>query len=136
MGGLKLFGMQAADDEIVATAVKRQHEPHRIIGDLLAAELSEKQARSMKYRLTVARLPFAKEIDEFAFTDTPVNETLVRELAASPTAPRRPRPRPPTSPTGVPFASRSGVPIPCRLTGVSCCTIAPASRSARISARS
>jgi hypothetical protein len=95
MGGLKLFGMQAADDEIVATAVKRQHEPHRIIGDLLAAELSEKQARSMKYRLTVARLPFAKEIDEFAFTDTPVNETLVRELAASPTAPRRPRPRPP-----------------------------------------
>ena len=81
MGGLKLFGMKAAYDEIVATAVKRQHEPQRIVGDLLAAELSEKQARSMKYQLTVARLPFAKEIDEFAFTDTPVNETLVRELA-------------------------------------------------------
>ena len=81
MGGLKLFGMKAAYDEIVATAVKRQHEPHRIVGDLLAAELSEKQARSMKYQLTVARLPFAKEIDEFAFAATPVNETLVRELA-------------------------------------------------------
>ena len=27
MGGLKLFGMRAAYDEIVATAVKRQHEP-------------------------------------------------------------------------------------------------------------
>jgi DNA replication protein DnaC len=81
MGGLKLFGMKAAYDEIVATAVKRQHEPQRIVGDLLVAELSEKQARSMKYQLTVARLPFAKEIDEFAFTDTPVNETLVRDLA-------------------------------------------------------
>jgi DNA replication protein DnaC len=81
MGGLKLFGMKAAYDEIVATAVKRQHEPQRIVGDLLAAELSEKQARSMKYQLTVARLPFAKEIDEFAFADTPVNETLVRDLA-------------------------------------------------------
>ena len=29
MGGLKLFGMKAAYDEIVATAVKRQHEPQR-----------------------------------------------------------------------------------------------------------
>jgi len=81
MGGLKLFGMKAAYDEIVATAVKRQHQPQRIVGDLLVAELSEKQARSMKYQLTVARLPFAKEIDEFAFADTPVNETLVRNLA-------------------------------------------------------
>ena len=81
MGGLKLFGMRAAYDEIVATAVKRQHEPQRIVGDLLAAELSEKQARSMKYQLTIARLPFAKEIDEFDFAATPVNETLVRDLA-------------------------------------------------------
>lgn len=81
MGGLKLFGMKAAYDEIVAVAVKRQHEPQRIVGDLLTAELREKQARSMKYQLTVAKLPFAKEVDEFVFADTPVNETLVRDLA-------------------------------------------------------
>ena len=81
MGGLKLFGMKAAYDEIVATAVKRQHEPQRIIGDLLTAEISEKQARSMRYQLTIAKLPFAKEIDEFVFADTPVNQTLVRDLA-------------------------------------------------------
>ena len=81
MGGLKLFGMKAAYDEVVATAVKRQHEPQRIVGELLAAELSEKQARSMRYQLTIAKLPFAKEIDEFAFADTPVNQTLVRDLA-------------------------------------------------------
>jgi len=35
----------------------------------------------MKYQLTIAKLPFAKEIDEFAFTNTPINETLVRDLA-------------------------------------------------------
>ncbi|HZB53991.1 MAG TPA: IS21-like element helper ATPase IstB [Reyranella sp.] len=81
MGGLKLFGMRTAYDEIVATAIKRQHEPPRIIGDLLTAEISEKQARSMKYQLTIAKLPFAKEIDEFVFADTPVNQTLVRDLA-------------------------------------------------------
>jgi len=81
MGGLKLFGMRTAYDEIVAVAIKRQHEPPRIIGDLLTAEISEKQARSMKYQLTIAKLPFAKEIDEFVFADTPVNQTLVRDLA-------------------------------------------------------
>jgi DNA replication protein DnaC len=81
MGQLKLYGMKAAYDEIIATAVKRQHEPQKIIGDLLAAEISEKQARSIKYQMTIARLPLAKEIEEFDFTATPVNETLVRELA-------------------------------------------------------
>jgi hypothetical protein len=78
---LKLYGMKAAYDEIIATAVKRQHEPQKIVGDLLNAEISEKQARSIKYQMTIAKLPLAKEIDEFEFEETPVNETLVRDLA-------------------------------------------------------
>jgi hypothetical protein len=82
MGGLKLFGMRAAYDEIVATAVKRQYEPQRVVGDLLSAELSEKQARSIRYQIAVAKLPLAKQIEEFVFTETPINETLVRDLAA------------------------------------------------------
>ena len=31
MGQLKLYGMKAAYDEIIATAVKRQHEPQQIV---------------------------------------------------------------------------------------------------------
>ncbi|MBN9074875.1 MAG: IS21-like element helper ATPase IstB [Rhizobiales bacterium] len=81
MGTLKLYGMRGAYDEVMATAIKRQHEPPRIIGDLLSAEIAEKQARSIKYQLTVAKLPLAKDIEDFDFTDTPVNETLVRDLA-------------------------------------------------------
>jgi DNA replication protein DnaC len=81
MGELKLYGMKAAFDEIMATAVKRQHEPQRIIGDLLTAEVNEKQARSIKYQLTIAKLPLAKDLDDFRFEDTPINETLVRDLA-------------------------------------------------------
>ncbi|ETX26417.1 ATP-binding protein, partial [Roseivivax isoporae LMG 25204] len=81
MGQLKLYGMKAAYDEIIATAGKRQHEPQKIVGDLLHAEISEKQARSIKYQMTIAKVPLAKEIDEFEFADTPVNETLVRDLA-------------------------------------------------------
>src|SRR5437867_1356533 len=81
MGELKLYGMKAAFDEIMATAVKRQHEPQRIVGDLLNAEISEKQARSIKYQLTIAKLPLAKDLDDFQFKGTPINETLVRDLA-------------------------------------------------------
>ncbi|WP_422392347.1 IS21-like element helper ATPase IstB [Nitratireductor thuwali] len=81
MGSLKLFGMKAAYDEIIRTAVKRQHEPQRIIADLLNAEISEKKARSIKYQMTIAKLPLAKEIEDFVFDGTPINETLVRDLA-------------------------------------------------------
>jgi DNA replication protein DnaC len=81
MGELKLFGMKAAFDEIMATAVKRQHEPQRIVGDLLNAEISEKQARSIKYQLTIAKLPLAKDLHDFQFEGTPINETLVNDLA-------------------------------------------------------
>ena len=81
MGELKLYGMKAAFDEIMATAVKRQHEPQRIVGDLLNAEISEKQARSIKYQLTIAKLPLAKDLDDFEFDGTPINETLVNDLA-------------------------------------------------------
>ena len=81
MGELKLYGMKSAFDEIIATAVKRQHEPQRIVGDLLAAEISEKQARSIKYQIAIAKLPLAKDIDDFTFDGAPVNETLVRDLA-------------------------------------------------------
>src|SRR6516165_3234308 len=81
MDELQLYGMKAAFDEIMATAIKRQHEPQRIIGDLLTAEINQKQARSIKYQLTIAKLPLAKDLDDFQFDGTPINETLVRDLA-------------------------------------------------------
>jgi DNA replication protein DnaC len=82
MDELKLAGMRAAFDEIVANGLKRQHPVPRIVGDLLKAEIAEKQARSIKYRLTIAKLPLAKELTDFDFVGTPINEALVRELAA------------------------------------------------------
>jgi len=49
---------------------------------LLKVEISEKQARSIKHQLTIARLPLAKDVDDFAFKDTPINEALVRDRAS------------------------------------------------------
>jgi DNA replication protein DnaC len=83
MGTLKLYGMRLAYDEVMAAGIKRQHEPPRIVAGLLKAEIAEKQARSIKYQLTIAKLPLAKDIEQFDFTGTPVNEGLVRELASA-----------------------------------------------------
>ncbi len=81
MSTLKLYGMRSAYDEVMANGIKRQHEPPRIVGDLLQSEIAEKQARSICYQLTVAKLPLAKDIEEFDFAGTPINEGLIRELA-------------------------------------------------------
>ena len=81
MSTLKLYGMRAAYDEVMTTGIKRRHEPPRIVGDLLSAEIAEKRARSIKYQLTIAKLPLAKDIDDFDFAGTPINQTLIHDLA-------------------------------------------------------
>ena len=66
----------------MSAALKRGHEPQRILGDLLEAEISEKKARSIKHQMTIAKLPLAKELEEFDFGAAEVDEALVRSLAS------------------------------------------------------
>jgi DNA replication protein DnaC len=82
LGTLKLAGMRAAYDEIVASAMKRQSAPAQVIGELVKAEIAEKQARSIRYQIGAARLPLAKELAQFVFDGTPVNAALVQHLAS------------------------------------------------------
>lgn len=82
---LKLAGMRAAYDEIVASATKRQFAPAQVIGELVKAEIAEKQARSIRYQIGAARLPLAKELAQFVFDGTPVNAALVQHLASGAT---------------------------------------------------
>ena len=51
------------------------------LGDLLNAEINEKQARSIKYQLTIAKLPLAKDLDDFQFEGTLINQDVVRIFA-------------------------------------------------------
>src|SRR5882762_366945 len=81
MAALQLSGMRAAYDEIVTTGIKRKHSIDQIIAALLKAEIAEKHARSIRYQMGIAKLPLAKELADFVFKDTPINEQLVRDLA-------------------------------------------------------
>ncbi len=94
MSALKLSGMPSAFNDIVADGLKRRHPAQQIIGELLKAEIAEKKARSIKCRMTIASLPMAKELADFDFSATPVNEPLVRELATGGFPDRRHRARP------------------------------------------
>lgn len=80
MAALKLAGMRAAYHEVLAKAVKRQHSVEHVIGELLAAQLSDVRARSTAYRMGNAKFPIMKTLAEFDFAASPVNEGLVREL--------------------------------------------------------
>jgi DNA replication protein DnaC len=81
MAELGLSGMRAAYDEIVIVGVKRQHGVEKVIGALLKAEIAAKQARSINYQMTLAKLPLAKELADMKIDGTPINGDLVAQLA-------------------------------------------------------
>ena len=77
---LKLHGMVSTFDETVTRGVKQQQPMVEILGRLCQAEASERKVRSIRYQLGIARFPLAKDLDRFQFTESSVNEPLVRDL--------------------------------------------------------
>lgn len=80
IGSLGLYGMKASFDEILASGIKSRATPDKILCDLLEAELAERQVRSIRYRMGLAKFPVDKDLDRFEFEATPVNEMQVRNL--------------------------------------------------------
>ena len=78
----KLEGMRAHFDEIAGKGLTRRDEIYPLIASLIRAERTHRQARSISYRIGGAKFPVLKDLDKFVFADTPVDEGLVRELAA------------------------------------------------------
>lgn len=80
MDTLNLHGMKAALDEVLAAGIKHRRTPEKILLDLLEAEQLEHTARSIRYRMALARFPVDKDLDRFDFESSPVNESPVRSL--------------------------------------------------------
>jgi DNA replication protein DnaC len=78
---LQLAGMRAHFDDIVRQGKKRKHTFETIFGALLKAQIADKQARSIRYQMGSAKLPLVKELADFDFSQTPINEALVKDLA-------------------------------------------------------
>jgi DNA replication protein DnaC len=68
-------------DEELADAARNQRSPEKLIERLLAGELEAKKARSVATRLTKARIPVIKTLDQFNFAwPKKINADLVRHL--------------------------------------------------------
>ena len=80
IGTLGLYGMKATFDEILAAGIKSRATPDKILCDFLEAEMEERKVRSIRYRMSLAKFPVDKALDEFDFTASPVNEMQVRHL--------------------------------------------------------
>ena len=78
MGTLGLYGMKATFDEVLAAGIKSRATPEKILLDLLETELAERKVRSIRYRMNLAKFPVDKGLDQFEFTETPINEMQVR----------------------------------------------------------
>lgn len=80
MGKLGLHGMKSVFDEVLASGIKQRATPEKMLLDLLGVEIGERTAKSIRYRLGLARFPVDKNLDGFNFSTSPVNETQIRSL--------------------------------------------------------
>jgi DNA replication protein DnaC len=80
MRALKFVAIPKAYDEVLAAARKRRQMTEVVIEQLLEIEVSERKARSIRYRMTQARFPVPKDIDSFEFDQLPVAEEQIRTL--------------------------------------------------------
>lgn len=77
---LKLFGMAHAITELASQGSPAYSQAESILDALLKAEVAEREVRSVQYQLRVAHFPVYRDLVGFDFTQSQVNEALIRSL--------------------------------------------------------
>lgn len=78
--GLKLHGMAHAIDELAKQGSPAYKGAESILDSLLKAEVAEREVRSVNYQVKVARFPTYRDLSGFDFSQSAVNEALIRNL--------------------------------------------------------
>ena len=78
--GLKLFGMAALCDELLAHRERPLPPPEQWLKRMIEAEESERQCRSIRYQMGIAKFPLARDLDSFETADTPVSPVHLSAL--------------------------------------------------------
>jgi DNA replication protein DnaC len=77
---LKLYGMAHSWPELIAQSRHRAFEPEQFMGELMAAEIAEREVKSLAYQMKAARFPVHRDLAGFDFTQSRVDEALIRRL--------------------------------------------------------
>jgi len=80
---LKLTGMAASYDEIISDMIKRQAITAYTLNWLLKAEVKTRTLKSIQNRMNVAKFPESKDLHNFIFSDTPINQDQIMNLYSS-----------------------------------------------------
>lgn len=78
--GLKLHGMAHAIYELAKQGSPAYQNAESILDSLLKAEVAEREVRSVNYQVKVARFPAYRDLSGFDFSQSVVNEALIRSL--------------------------------------------------------
>jgi DNA replication protein DnaC len=79
---LKLHGLAQAVAELAAQQAPAFKQAERILGDLIKAEVAEREVRSIQYQLKSARFPAYRDLAGFRFEHSAVDVALVKSLHA------------------------------------------------------
>lgn len=77
---LKLHGMADSIASLAEQASPTYQHALPILETLLKAEVAEREVRSINYQMTVAKFPAYRDLTGFDFTESQVDEALVRAL--------------------------------------------------------
>jgi DNA replication protein DnaC len=80
---MRLYGMAAAWAERQAEAPLRPASPEALLDRLIEAELADRQARSLRYQISVARFPVHRDLANFVWAETPLRQAEVEQLATA-----------------------------------------------------
>ncbi len=82
---LHLYGMAEAWSELRAEAPQRKQalSPEITLSQLIKAEIADRQMRSLKYQLKIAKFPIHRDLVEFDWNETPLSQQQVEQLATA-----------------------------------------------------
>jgi len=77
---LKLFGMAGAIDALAVQKAPAYQQSVDVLEGLIKAEVAEREVRSVNYQMKIARFPAHRDLTGFEFSESTVNEPLIRSL--------------------------------------------------------
>lgn len=80
---LHLYGMAVAWSELQAEKPKPAAPPERWMERLIVAEQADRQARSLRYQLRVARFPIHRDLLGIDWQETPLAQSVIEPLASA-----------------------------------------------------
>jgi len=82
---LHLYGMAEAWSELRAEVSQRKQtqSPEIMLSQLINAEIVDRQMRSLKYQLKVAKFPIHRDLVKFDWNETPLSRQQIEQLATA-----------------------------------------------------